>query len=169
MGTSKTLRQVLGGTSDASIRFDAISQLPANLGFEMRVRGSHHIFRKARIEEKVNLQREGSEAKPYQVCQETWQPTGSGDVRHDFVQLGDPGFPALRFRGLRSADHEDQPFLLPGSDIQRRHRPVGFLPMSSASMYRWVCAVLVCPRHSWAVSILPVLRFISLAIERRRA
>ena len=35
----------------------------------MRVRGSHHIFRKAGVEEKINLQREGSEAKPYQVRQ----------------------------------------------------------------------------------------------------
>jgi predicted RNA binding protein YcfA (HicA-like mRNA interferase family) len=60
---------VLSGTSDASIRFDDLCQLLLNLGFEMRVRGSHHIFRKAGIEEKVNLQREGSEAKPYQVRQ----------------------------------------------------------------------------------------------------
>ena len=40
-----------------------------NLGFEMRVRGSHHIFRKAGIEERLNLQREGNNAKPYQVRQ----------------------------------------------------------------------------------------------------
>jgi predicted RNA binding protein YcfA (HicA-like mRNA interferase family) len=69
MGTGKTLRRVLSGTSDATIRFDDLRQLLLNLGFEMRVRGSHHIFRKAGIEEKVNLQREGSEAKPYQVRQ----------------------------------------------------------------------------------------------------
>jgi len=35
----------------------------------MRVRSSHHIFRKAGVEEKINLQREGSDAKPYQVRQ----------------------------------------------------------------------------------------------------
>jgi predicted RNA binding protein YcfA (HicA-like mRNA interferase family) len=68
-GTSKTLRHVLSGTSDAAIRLDELRQLLPNLGFEMRVRGSHHIFRKAGIEEKINLQREGSEAKPYQVRQ----------------------------------------------------------------------------------------------------
>jgi predicted RNA binding protein YcfA (HicA-like mRNA interferase family) len=39
------------------------------LGFEMRVRGSHHVFRNAGVEEKVNLQRDGNEAKPYQVRQ----------------------------------------------------------------------------------------------------
>jgi predicted RNA binding protein YcfA (HicA-like mRNA interferase family) len=69
MGPGKTLQRVLSGTSDAAIRFDDPRQLLLNLGFEMRVRGSHHIFRKAGIEEKVNLQREGSEAKPYQVRQ----------------------------------------------------------------------------------------------------
>ena len=30
---------------------------------------SHHIFRKAGVEEKVNLQKDGSNAKPYQVKQ----------------------------------------------------------------------------------------------------
>ena len=69
MSTNKTLRQVLSGTSDATIHFDDLRQLLLSLGFEMRVRGSHHIFRKAGIEEKINLQREGSEAKPYQVRQ----------------------------------------------------------------------------------------------------
>ena len=39
------------------------------LGFEERIRGSHHIYRKAGIEEKINLQREGNNAKPYQVRQ----------------------------------------------------------------------------------------------------
>ena len=33
------------------------------------VKGSHHVFRKAGVEEKVNLQREGHNAKPYQVKQ----------------------------------------------------------------------------------------------------
>jgi hypothetical protein len=69
MGSSKTLRQVLSGTSDANIRFDDLRQLLVSQGFAMRVRGSHHIFRKAGIEEMINLQREGSEAKPYQVRQ----------------------------------------------------------------------------------------------------
>ena len=65
----KTLQRVLGGTADANIRFDEIVHLMHNLGFEMRVRGSHHIFRKAGIEERLNLQREGNNAKPYQVHQ----------------------------------------------------------------------------------------------------
>jgi predicted RNA binding protein YcfA (HicA-like mRNA interferase family) len=65
----KVLERVLSRTSDANIRFDDLCHLLSGLGFEMRVRGSHHIFRKAGVEEKINLQREGSEAKPYQVRQ----------------------------------------------------------------------------------------------------
>jgi hypothetical protein len=65
----KVLERVLSRTSDANIRFDDLCHLLSSLGFEMRVRGGHHIFRKAGVEEKINLQREGSEAKPYQVRQ----------------------------------------------------------------------------------------------------
>ena len=65
----KVLERVLSRTSDANIRFDDLCHLLSSLGFEMRVRGSHHIFRKAGVEEKINLQREGSEAKPYQLRQ----------------------------------------------------------------------------------------------------
>jgi hypothetical protein len=38
-------------------------------GFDKRVSGSHHIVRKAGVLEKINLQKEGSRAKPYQVRQ----------------------------------------------------------------------------------------------------
>jgi predicted RNA binding protein YcfA (HicA-like mRNA interferase family) len=40
-----------------------------SLGFERRVKGSHHLFRKAGVEERINLQRGGNNAKPYQVKQ----------------------------------------------------------------------------------------------------
>lgn len=40
-----------------------------SLGFEKRVKGSHHIFRKDGIAAKINLQRAGAQAKPYQVKQ----------------------------------------------------------------------------------------------------
>ena len=33
------------------------------------LRGSHHIFRKENIIEKINLQKDGNKAKPYQVRQ----------------------------------------------------------------------------------------------------
>ena len=43
--------------------------LLAGLGFDERIRGDHHIFTKAGVEEIVNLQPKGSMAKPYQVKQ----------------------------------------------------------------------------------------------------
>ena len=63
------LSRVLGGASDSNIRFDRLRQLLLRLGFEERVRGSHHIFRKDGVEERINLQRDGSKAKVYQVRQ----------------------------------------------------------------------------------------------------
>ena len=65
----KILLQILRGTSDANIAFEDLRQLLLHYEFEERTRGSHHIFRKQGIEEKINLQREGSKAKVYQVRQ----------------------------------------------------------------------------------------------------
>ena len=69
MGADKTLGRVLSGTADAAIRFDDLCRLLESLGFEKRVRGSHHLFRKSGVEERINLQRAGVNAKPYQVKQ----------------------------------------------------------------------------------------------------
>ena len=63
------LRRILGGRSDANIRFSDLRQLLLHLGFDERVRGSHHIFRRKGVRELINLQRDGSHAKPYQVRQ----------------------------------------------------------------------------------------------------
>lgn len=65
----KLLFRILRGTSDANIAFDDLRQLLLRLGFEERRRGSHHIFRRERIEEKINLQRDDGKAKAYQVRQ----------------------------------------------------------------------------------------------------
>ncbi len=65
----KLLFQILQGASDANISFDELRALLKNLGFDERTRGSHHIFRKAGILEKINLQLDGSKAKAYQVRQ----------------------------------------------------------------------------------------------------
>ncbi|HEX7314980.1 MAG TPA: type II toxin-antitoxin system HicA family toxin [Pyrinomonadaceae bacterium] len=65
----KLLLQVLRGAADANIQFDDMRQLLLRLGFEERVRGSHHMFRRQGVEEKINLQRDGGKAKPYQVKQ----------------------------------------------------------------------------------------------------
>ena len=39
------------------------------LGFQVRIRGSHHIFTRAGVSEILNLQAIGANAKPYQVRQ----------------------------------------------------------------------------------------------------
>jgi predicted RNA binding protein YcfA (HicA-like mRNA interferase family) len=65
----RTLAMVLRGTSDANIAFDDLRQLLLRLGFDERTKGSHHIFRRAGIPERINLQRDGKKAKPYQVRQ----------------------------------------------------------------------------------------------------
>jgi hypothetical protein len=65
----KLLLKILSGASDANIPFEDLCILLNHLGFEMRVRGSHHIFRKDGVTEKINLQRDGNMAKPYQVRQ----------------------------------------------------------------------------------------------------
>jgi predicted RNA binding protein YcfA (HicA-like mRNA interferase family) len=65
----KLLIKVLRGTSDANISFNDLCGLVKRFGFEERTRGSHHVFRKEAIEEKINLQRDDDKAKPYQVRQ----------------------------------------------------------------------------------------------------
>ena len=65
----KVLLKILRGSSDANISFNDLFNLLKTLGFEERIRGSHHIFRKKGIIEKINLQRDGSKAKVYQVRQ----------------------------------------------------------------------------------------------------
>ncbi len=65
----KLIFQILRGTSDANISFSDLVNLLRYFGFEIRIRGSHHIFRKIGIDEKPNLQKDGNKAKPYQVKQ----------------------------------------------------------------------------------------------------
>ncbi len=65
----RTLSRVLRGASDSNIGLNALRQLLLRLRFEERIRGSHHIFRKDGVEELINLQRDGSKAKTYQVRQ----------------------------------------------------------------------------------------------------
>lgn len=65
----KSLLRVLRGTSDANISFDELCGLLTHMGFQLRVRGSHHMFSKPEVAELINLQRDGGNAKPYQVKQ----------------------------------------------------------------------------------------------------
>ena len=49
--------------------FMELRQVLLHLGFEERISGSHHTFRKEGIVDKPNLQRDGNKAKSYQVKQ----------------------------------------------------------------------------------------------------
>jgi hypothetical protein len=67
--SDRLLLRILRGTSDANISFEGLRQLLRRLGFDERIRGSHHIFTKEGVEEILNLQPKGRQAKPYQVKQ----------------------------------------------------------------------------------------------------
>jgi hypothetical protein len=68
--SDRTLARVLSGAADQTIRFAELRGLLLTLGFEERVRGSHHIFSREGVVEILNLQpRDGGLAKPYQVRQ----------------------------------------------------------------------------------------------------
>ena len=51
------------------LRFDDLRALLRQLGFIERVRGSHHVFRREGVAERINLQRDDGHAKAYQVRQ----------------------------------------------------------------------------------------------------
>ena len=65
----RLLQAILRGWSDANIRFSDLRALMESLGFEERIRGSHHLFDKEGVVEIANLQGRGGHAKPYQVRQ----------------------------------------------------------------------------------------------------
>jgi hypothetical protein len=65
----KLLERILSGKSDRNIPFMALRNLLLRMGFRERVAGSHHLFDLPGIEDKINLQRDGHEAKAYQVRQ----------------------------------------------------------------------------------------------------
>jgi predicted RNA binding protein YcfA (HicA-like mRNA interferase family) len=65
----KLIEKIISGRSDANINFEELRNLLLSLGFEERINGSHHIYRKEAVEEKPNLQKDGNKAKTYQVKQ----------------------------------------------------------------------------------------------------
>lgn len=65
----KLILKILVGNSDNNIKFDELYNLLLYLGFEVRKKGSHNIFRKDGLSAIINLQEDGSMAKNYQVRQ----------------------------------------------------------------------------------------------------
>lgn len=65
----KILIRVLNGRFDKTVKFKELCNLLTNLGFNLRVKGSHYIFYKSNILEIINIQSIGQFAKAYQVKQ----------------------------------------------------------------------------------------------------
>ncbi|MFH1778224.1 MAG: type II toxin-antitoxin system HicA family toxin [Candidatus Omnitrophota bacterium] len=65
----KFLLKILSGSSDRNNNFDDLRSFLKQIGFKEYNRSSHHMFRKEGVEEKINFQKEGNNAKPYQVKQ----------------------------------------------------------------------------------------------------
>lgn len=65
----KLLWTVLSGTKDKSIIFSDLRTLLERLGFQCRIKGDHFIYTKDGVEEIINIQPAGNQAKPYQVKQ----------------------------------------------------------------------------------------------------
>ncbi len=66
----KFLQKLLSGLSDKNIRFNELRKLLLDVGFNERIKGSHHIFYREDVVEIINLQPlPDGKAKPYQVKQ----------------------------------------------------------------------------------------------------
>jgi hypothetical protein len=65
----KFFLKLLMGSSDTNIGFYELRNLLLRLDFEERIKGSHHIFTREGVEEIINIQPNGTKAKPYQVKQ----------------------------------------------------------------------------------------------------
>ena len=65
----KFLVSILSGTKDKSIVFSDLRSLLTRLGFDCRIKGDHFIYTKENIDEILNIQPLGNNAKPYQVKQ----------------------------------------------------------------------------------------------------
>ena len=66
----KLIVELLQGASDKNFKFSDIIKILNHFDFELRIKGSHHIFYKEGIEEIINIQAtENNKAKAYQVKQ----------------------------------------------------------------------------------------------------
>lgn len=65
----KQLLLVLCGTKDSNISFSDLQSILVQLGFKCRVKGDHFIYTKENVDEIINIQPKGKNAKAYQVKQ----------------------------------------------------------------------------------------------------
>lgn len=65
----KLLFSILSGTQDKNILFADLQSVLDRMGFQCRIRGDHFIYTMDGVEEIINIQPAGKQAKPYQVKQ----------------------------------------------------------------------------------------------------
>lgn len=65
----KLIMAILSGMQDKNISFIELKNLLMSFGFVLRIKGDHYIFSRPDVAEIINLQPNGSKAKPYQVKQ----------------------------------------------------------------------------------------------------
>lgn len=65
----KLLLALMSGAKDKSFQFSDLRLILDRLGFDCRVRGDHFIYTRDGVEEIINIQPNGSKAKPYQCKQ----------------------------------------------------------------------------------------------------
>ena len=59
----------MSGTKDKNISFSDLRTMLERLGFQCRIKGDHFIYTRDDVEEIINIQPSGTQAKPYQVKQ----------------------------------------------------------------------------------------------------
>ena len=65
----KVFDKILAAKSDNNIKFKDLCALLNKIGFESRVKGSHHIFYKQGLDDIINIQELDGHSKAYQVKQ----------------------------------------------------------------------------------------------------
>ena len=66
----KVYQAVISGKSDNNINYKDFQNLIVNLGFDFaRQRGSHEMYFNDEIKRYMNIQNDGSKAKPYEIKQ----------------------------------------------------------------------------------------------------
>ena len=65
----KIFAYIMNGRRDSNIPFLDLQKLLDALGFKHRIKGSHHIYWCEGVEEIINIQPDGNNAKAYQVKQ----------------------------------------------------------------------------------------------------
>lgn len=61
--------QIMSGTNDRNVSFGDLQKALMLLGFTVRIKGDDFIYFRDGVDEIINIQPDGSKAKPYQVKQ----------------------------------------------------------------------------------------------------